>query len=33
MDEFLVCGGTFDFCLDNLTKVLHGCIEVNLVLK
>ena len=25
MDEFSVYGGTFDLCLDNLTKVLHRC--------
>jgi len=33
MDDFLVYGGTFDLCLDNLIKVLHKCEEVNLVLN
>ena len=33
MDDFLIYGGTFDLCLDNLTKVLHRCEEVNLVLN
>jgi len=29
MDHFVVYGGTFDLCLDNLTKVLHRCEEVD----
>jgi len=33
MDDFSFCAGTFDLCLDNLTKVLHRCEEVNLVLN
>ena len=33
MDDFSVYGSTFDFCLENLTKVLHRCKEVNLVLN
>jgi len=33
MDDFSVYGGTFDLYLENLTKVLHRCEEVNLVLK
>ena len=33
MDDFSVYGGTFDLCLENLTKVLHRCEEVNLVLN
>ena len=33
MDDFFVYGGTFDICLENLTKVLHRCKEVNLVLN
>jgi len=24
MDDFSIYGGTFDLCLDNLTKVFHG---------
>jgi len=32
-DDFSVYGGTFDICLQNLTKVLHRCEEVNLVLN
>jgi len=33
MNDFSVYGGTFDLCLENLTKVLHRCEEVNLVLN
>ena len=33
MDDFSVYGCTFDLCLDNLTKVLHRCKEVTLVLN
>ena len=33
MDDFSVYGGTFDFCLENLTKVLSRCEEVNLVVN
>ena len=33
MDGFLVYEGTFDLCLDNLTKVFHKCKEVNSVLN
>jgi len=32
MDDFSAYGGTFDLCLDNLSKFLHRCEEVNLVL-
>ena len=33
MDDFSVFGETFDIFLDNLSKVLKRCIEVNLVLS
>jgi len=33
MDKFSVYGDTFDICLQNLTKVLCRCEEVNLVLN
>ena len=33
MDDFSVNRGTFDACLQNLTKVLRSCEEVNLVLN
>jgi len=33
IDDFSVYGSTFDNCLQNLTKVLHRCEEVNLVLN
>lgn len=33
MDDFLIYGGTFDLCLDNLAKVLHRCEEVKLILN
>lgn len=32
-DDFTVYGSSFDTCLDNLDKVLHRCIETNLVLN
>ena len=32
IDDFSVHGGTFDLCLENLTKVFCRCEEVNLVL-
>ena len=33
MDDFSVCGSSFDICLMNLEKVLKRCQEVNLVLN
>ena len=33
MDDFSVYGGFFDLCSDNLTKVLHRCEKVNLILN
>jgi len=33
MKDFSVYRGTFDLCLENLTKVLHRCEDVNLVLN
>jgi len=33
MDDFSVYEGTFDLCLENLTKVLRRCEEINLVLN
>ncbi|XP_057452284.1 uncharacterized protein LOC130744109 [Lotus japonicus] len=33
MNDFTVYGSSFDTCLDNLDKVLHRCIETNLVLN
>jgi len=33
INVFSVYVGTFDLCLDNLTKVLHRCQEFNLVLN
>ena len=33
MDDFLVYGATFDLYLDNVTKVLHRCEKVNLILN
>ena len=33
IDDFSLYGSTFYLCLENLTKVLHRCKEVNLVLK
>lgn len=31
MDDFLVCGDTFELCLKNLEQVLAMCEETNLV--
>ena len=33
MDDFSIYGSSFDACLNNLDKVLHRCIESNLVLN
>ena len=33
MDDFSVCGKTFDHCLENLDKVLKQCREKDLVLN
>ncbi|XP_021770496.1 uncharacterized protein LOC110734647 [Chenopodium quinoa] len=33
MDDFSVYGTSFDVCLENLTKVLQRCKEVNLILN
>lgn len=33
MDDFFVCGSSFDGCLTNLEKVLERCVKVNLVLN
>src|ERR1044072_5327962 len=33
MDDFSVCGQSFEGCLSNLEKVLERCVQVNLVLK
>jgi len=33
MDDFSVYECTFDLCLENLTKVLRRCEEINLVLN
>ena len=33
MDDFSVFGSSFNYCLQNLTKVLKRCIEMNLVLS
>ena len=33
MDDFSIYRGIFDLCLENLTKVLRWCEEVNLVLN
>ena len=33
MDDFIVCGDSFDNCLHNLTLVLQRCIKTNLVLN
>jgi hypothetical protein len=32
MDDFSVSGKTFDYCLENLDKVLQWCQEKDLVL-
>jgi hypothetical protein len=33
MDDFSVCGQSFEDCLSNLEKVLERCVKVNLVLN
>ena len=33
MDDFTMYGSNFDACLANLSRVLHRCIESNLVLN
>lgn len=33
MDDFLVCGQSFEGCLANLEMVLERCVKVNLVLN
>ena len=33
MDDFSVCGKTFDDCLENLDKVLQRCEENHLILN
>jgi hypothetical protein len=33
MDDFTVCGKTFDVCLENLDEVLQRCEEKHLVLN
>ena len=33
MDDFSVYGSSFDNCLNNLSRVLQRCEEVNLVLN
>ena len=33
MDNFSVFGSSFNHCLQNLTKLLKRCIEMNLVLS
>ena len=33
MDDFIVCGDSFDNCLHNLTLALQRFIETNLVLN
>lgn len=33
MDDFYVCGSSFENCLDNLEKVLEMCVKVNLLLN
>jgi len=33
MDDFTVYESSFDACLDSLDRVLHRCIESNLVLN
>ena len=32
IDDFFIYGGTFHLCLENLSKVLHRCEEVNVLL-
>jgi len=33
MDDFIICGDSFDECLYHLTLVLNRCIDINLVLS
>ena len=33
LDNFTVCGDSFDKCLENLSLILKRCIETNLVLN
>jgi hypothetical protein len=33
MDNFIVYGDSFDYCLHNLTLVLQRCIKTNLLLN
>ena len=33
MNDFSVCGTTYDHCLNNLSKLLQRCEDVNLVLN
>jgi hypothetical protein len=33
MDDFTVYGCSFDACFDSLDRVLHRCVETNLVLN
>lgn len=33
MDDFIVYGSSFNACLDSLDRVLHKCIETNLILN
>jgi hypothetical protein len=33
MDDFTVCGDSFDTCLESLSLVLKRCIETNLILN
>ena len=33
MDDFSVCGGSFEGCLSNIEMVLKRCVSVNLVLN
>jgi hypothetical protein len=33
MDDFSIYGKTFDYCLENLDKVLQRCVEKHLVLN
>ena len=33
MDDFSICGKTFDDCLENLDKVLQRCKEKHLVIN
>lgn len=33
MDDFSMVGDNFDQCMGHLEKVLHGCVETNVVLN